>query len=278
MAHTYGNASTRASSAATTITTATFTPTSGSTCLVLELWVQGGTNRSGGAPTYNGVTLVQANSTQKAAASPESSVEIWRLPDGVTPVAATASIPNSGAATVHYTFATGKAGSGTVSAYDNATGSNGTSTNPSCGAMTVAANSITFAAVASGAQTFAPSARTGTSIEEADIGATGLGAQYATSAGGGSQTMSWTFGTSDDWGAVAVSFKEVTPPPQGSGTLTLTLGTAGVGRRTSSGSDTETLTLGATGAGSRASSGSDTETLMLGATGVGDAVRPGGAM
>ena len=116
MAHTFGNNSTRASSSSSPITTATFTPTSGSTVLVLFLWVQGGTNRAGGSPTYNGVAMNQANSTQKAAASPESSMEIWYVvsSDGTTLPAATASIPNTGSLTIHYQFATGKAGAGTT--------------------------------------------------------------------------------------------------------------------------------------------------------------------
>jgi hypothetical protein len=119
MAHTLGNSSTRANSASTTITTATFTPDSGVTCLVLKLWVLSATSRAGGAPTYNGVTMSQAGSTQKAAASPEVSVEIWYLTGAAAAVAATASIPNSGALTIHYTFCTGKAGSGKTSAYES---------------------------------------------------------------------------------------------------------------------------------------------------------------
>jgi hypothetical protein len=211
MAHTFGNASTRASSTATTITSATYTPTTGATALVLVLWVGGATNRAGGTPTFAGQNLTQANSTQKAAASPESSVEIWYLIGTPTvPSSGTASIPNSGGLTIDYTLASCVAGTGMSSAFDVAAGSNGTSTNPTCGAFSggVAANSFQFAAVASGAQTFAPSARTGTSIEEADIGARGLGLQYLATSGAGALTMSWTFGTSDDWGAVAVSFKE----------------------------------------------------------------------
>jgi hypothetical protein len=210
MAHTLGNNSTRANSASTTITTATFTPDSGVTCLVLKLWVLSATSRAGGAPTYNGVTMQQAGTTQKAAASPEVSVEIWYLTGASAAVAATASIPNSGALTIHYTFCTGKAGSGKTSVYDNAVGSNGTSTNPTCTAFTMAANSIGFALVGTGLQTVSGSVTPSHTVLEAvfDAGATGGASQYHINNAGGSVTFSWTAG-SDDWGGAAVSFKEV---------------------------------------------------------------------
>jgi hypothetical protein len=209
MAHTLGNSSTRANSASTTITTATFTPDSGVTCLVLKLWVLSATSRAGGAPTYNGVTMSQAGSTQKAAASPEVSVEIWYLTGAAAAVAATASIPNSGALTIHYTFCTGKAGSGKTSAYDDAVGSNNTSTNPSCGAFTMAANSIGFALAGTGLQTPGTFTPSHTALEAVfDAGATGGASQYHINNAGGSVTFSWT-ANSDDWGAAAVSFKEI---------------------------------------------------------------------
>jgi hypothetical protein len=209
MAHTLGNNSTRANSASTTITTATFTPDSGVTCLVLKLWVLSATSRAGGAPTYNGVTMQQAGTTQKAAASPEVSVEIWYLTGASAAVAATASIPNSGALTIHYTFCTGKAGSGKTSVYDNAVGSNGTSTNPTCTAFTMAANSIGFALAGTGLQTPGTFTPSHTALEAVfDAGATGGASQYTINGAGGSVTFSWTAG-SDDWGAAAVSFKEI---------------------------------------------------------------------
>jgi hypothetical protein len=209
MAHTLGNSSTRANSASTTITTATFTPESGVTCLVLKLWVLSATSRAGGAPTYNGVTMSQAGSTQKAASSPEISVEIWYLTGASAAAAATASIPNSGALTIHYTFCTGKAGSGKTSAYDNAVGSNNTSTNPSCGAFTMAANSIGFALAGTGLQTPGTFTPSHTALEAVfDAGATGGASQYHINNAGGSVTFSWT-ANSDDWGAAAVSFSEI---------------------------------------------------------------------
>jgi hypothetical protein len=182
------------------------------TVLVLMIKTVGGTNRAGGAPTFAGQTMLQADSTQKAAASPECSAELWYLlspPAG----AGTASIPNTGAAQIFYTIATGRSSTG-QSALDGANGSNNTSTNPSPGAVTTTvAGDIGFAIVASGAQTWAPSAQAGTNIANTDDGAHGGGEQYFLDASTGSRTLGWTFATSDDWGAVAAFFKEVAPTP-----------------------------------------------------------------
>ena len=213
MAHTYGNASTLATSTANPITSATYTPTSGATCVVLMLIVAGATNRAGGAPSFNGVAMTQANTTQKGAASPEASVEVWYIAGASTPASGTFSIPNSGGLSISYVAASGKAGAGLTSAFDAAIGSNGTSTNPTTTNLTTTvANDIIFAAVANGAQTWAPSARAGTQIFDNDLGAFGGGGQYLIKAVAGVQAMTWTFGTSEDWGAVAVAFKEVTAP------------------------------------------------------------------
>jgi hypothetical protein len=215
MAHTYGGIVLTRSSAATSpiARTATAAVVAADTVLVLELTVVGATNRAGGAPTWNGVAGQQANTTQKAAASPEASVEIWYW---LAPATGSLnfSIPNTGSATIVSIAVTGRAASGFTSALDVATGNNGTSTNPTSGAMTTTVNGdIVFAGVATGAQTWAPTGRTGTQIFDTDDGANGGGMQYLLQATAGSTTMSWTFGTSEDWGVVAVAFKEVAAPP-----------------------------------------------------------------
>ena len=169
------------------------------------------TDRAGGAPTFAGLTMTQAGTTQKAAASPEAGAELWYLLN--PPIGSwTATIPNTGALTIFYTLATGKAKAGGQSAFDGANGGNGTSTNPTPGAVvTTEDGDIGFAVVATGAQTWAPSAQVGTIIANTDDGATGGGEQYHLQSAKGSATLSWTFGTSDDWGAVVAYFKEVPP-------------------------------------------------------------------
>lgn len=211
MAHTYGKNSTRTSGTGNPITTASFQIVAGETVFVLLLKIDGGTNRAGGAPTFAGQTLTQANTTQKAAASPEASAELWYLLN--PPVGTwTCTIPNTGALTIFYTLATGKAKPGGKSALDVAGGNNGTSTNPAPGSVTTTEDGcIGFAVVASGAQTWSPSARAGTQIADTDDAAHGGGEQYHLQATKGAIDLGWTFGTSDDWGAVCVYFKEVPP-------------------------------------------------------------------
>jgi hypothetical protein len=207
MAHTYGALLTRAS-AATSPISVSLTVSAGVTAVALLLKTVGATNRAGGAPTWNGLTFTQANSTQKAAASPEASAELWYL---INPPAATASlsIPNTGSATVFrevvgFSSATGS------SAFLNANGGNNTAANPTPGGIFNPVEGSAFVALTAGGwQTWAPSAQVGTAINNVDDGADGYGSQYALNPATGLFTLSWTFGTSDDWGAVAAGFTEV---------------------------------------------------------------------
>ena len=211
MSHTFGKNSTRTSSAGNPITTASFSIIAGETVLVLLLKGAGGTSRAGGAPTFAGIVMSQANSTQKAAASPEASAELWYLlnpPIGTW----TCTIPNTGAITCFYTLATGKAKAGGKSALDVANGANNTAANPSPGSVTTTDDGdIGFAIVATGAQTWSPSAQAGTVIANTDDGADGGGEQYLLQSSKGAIDLNWTFATSDDYGAVVAFFKEIPP-------------------------------------------------------------------
>lgn len=213
MAHTFGSNSTRTSSAGNPITTASFTVDKLDTVIVLLLKVNGGTNRAGGDPSFAGQTMTQANSTQKAAASPEASCELWYLlnpPKG----AFTCTIPNTGALTIFYTLATGRAKPGGRSYLDGANGGNGTSTNPTPGAIvTTTDGDIGFAVFASGITDASVATGAGTALQAYgfDDGAHGGGQQYHLQSTLGATTLSFTLG-SDDWGCVAAYFKESLPP------------------------------------------------------------------
>lgn len=210
MAHTYGNATTLATAATDPIVSASYTPTAGSTVVVLMLLVGGATDRAGGAPSYNGVAMTQADVTRKGTTSPEASTELWYIAGVDTPSSGTFSIPNTGLLSIDYVGASALAGATMTSAFDVAIGSAGVSTNPTTTALTPTVNgAIIFACCADGAQTWAPSAQTGTNIYTFDSGTFGGSGQYLLQATAGSQAMSWTFGTSEDWGAVGVAFKEV---------------------------------------------------------------------
>lgn len=205
-----GTITARASSAGNPITTS-IVVLAQEVVLVLLIKTTGATDRAGGAPTWGSFTLTQASTTQKAAASPEAGAEIWYL---VNPPISTATltIPNTNAATLKYTVVRGKVADGGRARFDVAGGSNNTSTNPTPGAVTLTdANNIVFAITAGGWLTWAPSAQIGTVIANTDDGADGGGEQYALNQALGAFTLSWTFGTSDDWGAVVAAFTEVPP-------------------------------------------------------------------
>lgn len=210
MAHTYALGRARTSSAGNPITFS-YTVAKGDTVICLLLKGVGGTNRAGGSPTWGDYTFTQANSTQKAAASPEASAELWYL---LNPLPGThdLTIPNTGAITVFATVAIGRAVSGGTSAFDAANGGNNTAANPSPGSIvTTEAGDIVFAITAGGWTTWSPS-NAGTVIANTDDGAHGGGEQYTIAGAKGSIiTLSWTFATSDDWGAVVAAFKEIAP-------------------------------------------------------------------
>ena len=210
MAHTIGALDSIVNGSSSPVT-GTVVVAAGETVLVVMLSVVSATNRAGGALTYGSQTMTQAGSTQKAASSPECSAELWYLIDPVVG-SATLTIPNTGSLNLGYLAARAKAPAGGKSKFSAAWGSNGTSTNPSCGSGALpSGGNIVFAVVASGATTWAPSARTGTLIADVDAGAAGAGTQYliVNAPVPQGQEMAWTFGTSDDWGACAAAFSEV---------------------------------------------------------------------
>lgn len=213
MAHSRQSIVARTSSAGNPIT-ASVTAPAGCTVMVVLLDAIGASLRAGGSLTWGEFTLTApAQSPQRAAASPEASAEIWYLLNPPVGVARTLTIPNTGGLTIKYTVEGGSAsGGGGTSVLDASNGGNATSANPTPGAMTITeAGGIAWAIAAGGWTSWNPSAQVGTIIANTDDGSTGGGEQY-TLPSVGSLTLSWTFGTSDDWGAVAVAFKEIPPP------------------------------------------------------------------
>jgi len=217
MAFTYDGVLVTRASAATSPITTTLTVSASTLVVCLMIKGVGATARAGGAPTWNGQTFTQANSTQLAAASPEASAEMWYL---LNPGAGstTLSIPNTGSITCYYEVSGASASVGSTAQFEAANGGNATSSNPTPGATNISLGGIGFGFTAGGWQNFssATSSLAGAVLIGAtpyDDGAHGGGSQYyieATAAG--SVTIGWTFGTSDDWGAVAATFKEVPLP------------------------------------------------------------------
>lgn len=178
--------------------------------LVVLIKVDGATNRAGGSPTWGPYTLLQANSTQKAATTPEASAEIWYLESVEVAATRTLTIPNTGALAIKYTVEAATPAAGGRAVFASSNGGNNTSTNPTPGAVTITeAQQLAWAITGNGATTWAPSAQAGTIIANTDDGAHGGGEQYSLNPALGSLTLSWTFGTSEDWGALVVAFREI---------------------------------------------------------------------
>lgn len=208
MAHVRRAVQARTSSSSNPIT-ASITTLAADTVLCVLVKIVGANNRSGGSLTFGSSSLIQAGIAQKAAATPEASAELWYLvnpPHGTF----TLTIPNAGVATILYTVEAGQAQAGMASAFDGTSGANNTAINPSPGAIvTTGIGDIVWAITAGGWTTWAPTPQAGTVIANTDDGADGGGEQFLIQAAAGSIDMNWTFGTSDDWGAVAAAFKEV---------------------------------------------------------------------
>jgi hypothetical protein len=183
----------------------TFTCPSGTTVLVLMLLYAGSTDRTGGAPTYNGVAMTLADGPRRAVTSPEETAEVWYMLAPPTGVASTLSVPNSGALSCKLWMATFNSSTG-ASALDVTNWGQNTSTNPSISITTTKNGDAIAAVVGNGATTWSPTARSGTQLFDRDLGSWGGGSQYFLQSSQGAQTVSWTFGTSEDWVIIAAAF------------------------------------------------------------------------
>jgi len=194
--------------------TFSYTCGAGTTLFVLSIVVGGTTARAGGAPTYNSVAMTQADTVRS---STETKAELWYLLSPPTGSSLQVSIPNTGAVFLSPVASSYKAASGCASALRTANGGTGTSTNPTGPTLTgLASGDVIIAVVGTGANAWAPTARTGTQLYDRDDGAYGNGAQYLIKTDATDVAMGWTFGTSDDWAICEAAFKE---------TITITLAT-----------------------------------------------------
>lgn len=210
MAHTYGTSARLPATATTTNAnpaTVALTCGAGTTVLWLGIVVGGTTQRTGGAPTYNGVTMTQIGSKLNAGGTPETYTEHWYLLDPPTGSSYNISVPNSNTRNLALIAATGLAGSGKWSLLDVNSTATGSSTNPTASITSTRNGDIIFAICGNGATTWSPTARSGTQIYDWDAGSWGLGAQYVLQASAGAQATNWTFGTSEDWGIQNAAFK-----------------------------------------------------------------------
>jgi hypothetical protein len=208
MAHTYD---TKAAGARSNANPKTFNHTcgSGATLLILTLVIDGATPRAGGAPTYNGVAMTQADQARQAVSSPETTVEMWYMLDPPTGSAYAISIPNSGTVYITAETVSFKAGSGSKTALRAASYATNTSTNPTGPTHSgLTGGDVMVAVVGYGDDSFSGSGQSGTSIYGTDDGTYGGAAQYTIYAGIDSY-LKWTDTTNEDWAIISAVFKEV---------------------------------------------------------------------
>lgn len=189
---------------------ATFAYTSGAgtTVLVLNLVVVGSTARTGGAPTYNGVAMTQADGTRIAT---ETNTEMWYLLNPPTGSAYTVSIPNTNTGTIHAFTATAKAQSGYTSALDVVNGATRTTANPSVSVTTTTSGNFVTSIVGHGNGSL--TGVTGNKTQYGGVWGIDHGAytslrMYELQATAGATTHTYTVGP-DDWGMVVAAFKQV---------------------------------------------------------------------
>jgi hypothetical protein len=184
----------------------TFTHTcdTGSRLLVLTLVIGETTARAGGAPTYNGVTLTQADSYRSAE---ESTVEMWYLVDPPTGTSYTVSIPNTGTVYITAEASNYTPSSGNKILFESANYTSGISINPTGPIHSnVRVGSLIIAIMGFGQDTPDWSENYSRLYYE-DGGAYSSGSQYMIYSGLDA-FLKWITSTSEDWVIVSAVFGE----------------------------------------------------------------------
>lgn len=187
----------------------TFSHTCDATAKLLTLGIScanGSTVRAGGAPTYNGVTMTQAGTTQKAAASPEGSCELWYLISPGTGSSLTVSIPNTGSAPIYATASSWIPPAGVTPSLDVANGNNGTSTNPTLSLTNTVVGGLVVYIAFTGRDTAATATTGAINMNRTDDGAFGDSSFYTYVGYPRAVTATLTL-ASDDWAVCGASFK-----------------------------------------------------------------------
>jgi hypothetical protein len=179
---------------------------SGATVLVLAMIYEYGSRT--GTPTFNGVSLVQADIARYYATSPEACCELWYLIGPPTGSSYEVSIPNPNALNLEAHVSSYSAGSGKRTAFEQAIGfgdvglANYYWTSKGSGCLWVGVT-------AGGYDTWAPTGRSGTAIYDSDNGTWGGGSQYYLQTNPGQIQFYWSGVSGDDYGVCLAIFNEV---------------------------------------------------------------------
>lgn len=205
---------------ATNPLTSNYTAGSGATILVIGIVTAGSSQRSGGAPTFNGNSLTQADQTRQHGTNPEISCELWYLLEPENGTAHQVSIPNPTSLTLHIQVSTYSAAGGFTSDLDVEGGSSGTSASPSV-SLTPTEDGAVIVGVFGDGEDFAPTDQTGTELNTTDDGlysdsnqftlqvtAAAIGTGWTTQTYGSGVYGGGVYNGDDDWCLSVVAFKE----------------------------------------------------------------------
>lgn len=208
MAHTL-DTSAQISNSVANPATASYTCAANATLLVVGIAVGASAARTGTAPTYNGVALLQAGTTQTQGPAGGSSCELWYMLAPPQGSSLTVSIPNTGTTNLQVVISSWISATG-MSALDQSNGlSQATGANPSTSVTTTwpsGGNVTVDMIVENNTLTVGQ-----TSLFSGTIGATGrtYGASYNLQGNATSTVaMSWT-ATSSKANQCVASFNEV---------------------------------------------------------------------
>lgn len=203
-AHTFDTSARAATLQTTNPATLSYTCGSGTTVLVVML-AHTQASRTGGALTYNGITMTQVLS--EVLNNAEVGSEMWYLVDPPTGSAYTISVPNGTTGSIRIYAASFKAQSGYTSNLDVATSTNVDALNPSKTLTTTVNGDAVIGILADGLLSTS-TALSHTRISGADEGAWVSDAQYGLQSTAGNITMTFTI-ASDDVAMIMAAFKEV---------------------------------------------------------------------
>lgn len=208
MAHTFDDKVKIPAAANTGVTanpaTGTFACGDGATLLTLGLIYAGNSARTGGTPTYGGVTGTQIDTRRGVT---ECSAELWYWLAPPTGQTLLISIPNAGGVLLEGFVSSYAAQNGYISLLDVSGGTGTTAANPFWRLTTKSPGDAIIGVVADGVNAWGPTSQSGTVIYNEDPSTWGGGAQYILQSASGTVTIEWQAG-SDDYGIVTAAFRE----------------------------------------------------------------------
>jgi len=183
-----------------------YTCASSAELLVLAIFVDGNTTRTGGAPTYNGDPMT--DSGQGFVVHTECGVEVWYLINPDTGAEYTISIPNTNTLSCIISAASFIPSAGGC-VYDNSNSATGETQDPSLSLTVSATGNLIFGALGSGDRDVPTAGANFTLIHTEDIGNQTWGSEYDLAGSATPVTVDFGTARADDWGLIGISFAEI---------------------------------------------------------------------